>query len=702
MMIKLISCQPLTRNVFVYSLQTNFFYTEFFKKEMVPVFIRSLKNKSVLCALFLSLHLFGFASETAAQPDPVRGDSLQSTFYLGPADLFWQTGFHNASLDRMSFQFNSGHYGFYGPQPKFILNDIPFDPSFFGVTFSQFIPEPFSRIEEISVKRGLGLHQGEGYVSGMMHLKSEPMKEGVSLFVSGQYGHNGGEPGPWVFDPNRVTPNVERFGPWLDAGIGLKFGRWYAKGTMRTHSNKNVDEFVQMRTINLRGIAGQNEFLSVENTATLGMIETGFESDVLDLKLQATRAESSDYLYFQPLAREIPTRLHTDQYSALARISVHEHSGFRLIYQYREKKTEYRRNRFIHSLDWNQQMHIFRGAFYYDGSRTSTEAGAEHQLIKTDAIGLEEATLNPTRLFLEQWLNITGSVELGTVQQAVMRGSEFAVQSSGTIRLKPGSRWTLEFEGGYSELFPEIANQTDYWVSRGYEIYDHLEMNHHLPETLENTRKIILSNRQFLKVAEGFQVEAELEWMRHLALNIPFQQTQYALPFSTIPGGYTVHGEERGSRYQLRVSATHILSEQFNQNVDFYYNRTVDGNEIYRQYWTTIPEFLVQYQAGYKPYSDVAVNVRLQYRSETEWAEFENLDGELNRTFHVQYPFQYYQFSNRLPEHVRLDLSASKWFWAQRLRLTLTLKNLLNENFQTYPIGTREGFGYFVRLDMRF
>ncbi len=650
-------------------------------------------------SFLISLNLSGFLQD---QPEPVKGDSLESVFYLGSTDLFWQSGYQYASLDRMSFQLNSGRYGYYGPQPEFMLNDIPFNLTFFGTTFSQFIPEPYSRIEEIRVNKGSGVYRGTGYSSGLIEIKPEPMKEGLSLFVSGQYGHNSGEPGPWGFDPNRVTPNVERFGPWVDAGIGLKISGWYARGTLRTHSNKNLDEFVQTRIINLRELSAENEFLSVENTATLGLIETGFESERMDFRAQAMQAESTDFLYFHPLTREIATRLHSDQYSVFGRIVIQENSGIRLLYQYREKKTEYRRNRFGQSFDWNQKKQIFRGSYYYEGNRASTEAGAQNQIIEANAPRLNDGTFNQTKAFVEQWLNVNKSIKIGTVQKAEFKEDDIALQSFGTIRLKPGSRWTTEFEGGYSELFSITANPIDYWVGRGYGIYDRLRLNYQVPDQISNTRKSTFSNRHIFNVSDQFQMEAELEWIHHYSINIPFQKAQYDLPFSTMPGLYTLHGGESGSRYQLRFAANHTLSEIFNQGVVVWFNRTANGNENYRQYWRTIPEILVQYEAGYRPYSDIAINLRLQYRSETEWAEFENLDGELNRSFHAQYPFKYFHFSNRLPEHVRLDLSASKWFWEQRLRLALTLKNIFGENFQSHPIGTREGFGYYVRLDMRF
>ena len=634
--------------------------------------------------------------------EPADRDSVESNFVLGIADLFWQSGVNYTSLDRMSFMVENGRYGYYGPQPVFLMNDIPFDPTFFGISFTQLFPEPLFRIDEIDFREGSGSKKGIGYSSGLIHFTSEPLKDGVSVFASGQYGHNGGEPGPWVFDPNRVSPNVERFGPWADAGISLKFGNWYARGTVRAHNNKNVDEFVQMRMINLRGFPQRNEFLSVENNTVLGVVETGIESRLFDVRLQAIQSESGDYLYFQPLAREVPTNLDSEQYSALGHFRLGNNTGIRALYQYGEKEMRYRRNRFEHDFGWHQADHSLRGSFYFQKSMYGADIGAEHRRTTTNADGLDNDRLNLTTLHFDQHADLTSSIRLGTISQISMIESRRSFRTKGRLSLKISDNWNTEIEGGYAELLPEISSPTDHWVLRGYTIYEQFGIEADLPGTIANNRKTIFSNRHDIQLAEGFSLEVDFLLMNHISMNIPFQQAEYDLPFSTMPGRYTLYDDQSGQRYRAMFGLSHSYNSVFSQQLSAWVNRTIDGDDVYKQYWRMIPEYLVQYSADFKPFPDTEINLRLQYRSVTFWPEFANLDGELNRSFHVQYPFTYFHFRNELPEHVNLNMSFSKWFWEQRLRLALTLKNLFNENFQTHPIGTREGFGYLVRLEMRF
>ncbi len=77
------------------------------------------------------------------------------------------------------------------------------------------------------------------------------------------------------------------------------------------------------------------------------------------------------------------------------------------------------------------------------------------------------------------------------------------------------------------------------------------------------------------------------------------------------------------------------------------------------------------------------------------------MDGELNRTFHPQFPYRLFAFSNEVPAGVNIDLILSKWLWEQRLRAFFMLSNLFNQKYRTHPIGSQEGFGYMLRLELR-
>ncbi len=659
------------------------------KKHLIPILLFLLIKPSILMAandIYFS-----------------ENDSTVTPKISGVSDYVWQKGWNYASLDRMSMLTNSGDYGFYGPQAMFLLDGIPFDPSFFGVAYSQHFPLPYFLTSQIELKNGHGVLHGINYHAGLMNIQSESVKDGLSVFGSGQYGHNSGEPGPWVFDPDRVSPNVERFGPWINGGVSFKLGNWYAKGFLKFQEYKHVDEFVQLRMINSRrSPTDPSDWLGVDTRSLLRLAETGFTASWISVKVQAYQSESEDFLFFQPFAREIPAEFEVNQYSALSTIHFTPNVGIRGLFQYREQGLNYRLNRFDYNFDWKKEMNSIRGSLFYLGDRFQADIGTEYELTDITAPGLSEYERIITTIFVNQELQIVPQFLISATAQVQVSGDNTAHMAGGSFSIDPSSFWNMNLAGSYSELLPEVAHPLEHQVNSGYYIFDHLDIPFELPGQIKNTRKVSFSNHHQFTMGDMFSLGLSAEWMHHISMNIPFQAALYDLEFSTMPGNFSLLPEISGQRLIAGADVQFIPLRNMVHRAAITLQRTLGGDQEYETYWKMIPDFMVQYSIDYTPYSDVNLVLNLQYRSETTWNEFSNLDGELNRTFHVQYPFRFFEFSDTTPKHFNIDLKMGKWFWGQRLRGELVLKNLLNTNYQTHPLGIRERFGYMARVEMRF
>lgn len=662
--------------------------------------------KACIPALFIILFMqaepaVGFQVDGGIKPD--ESDSTESGFILRSQDLFWQTGYHPVSLDRMSFMLDSHIYGRYGPSPDFYADGIPFAPSFFGMTFTQLIPVPVHQLKQNRriVERGSGILEGKPYGAGIMEFFSEPVKKGFSISAAGQIGHNSGEPGPWAFDPERVSPNVERFGPWVDAATSLRLGSWYVRGVLRTHSYIHVDEFLQNRIINLRILPETGELLGTEAKTTLGLAETGFDNGRVEIRLQGIKSESEEFLYFQPVAREVPTAIESQQLSGMANATFGSGFGIRSLVQYRDRSLGYRLHRFSHNFDWRRESLLARSSVYYDGDKTTVEFGAELEDISLEAAGLSGYTDQFRKGFVQLKQSLTGALIIESEGRVTEGAGNYAYSGSAGISLDLTDKWNIGFRGHYNELLPEQARPLDKWVRSGYTIFDQLDIQGLYASDGEKSRSRELSLNQQIKFTNGLIVESEIGWIENMSMPIPFQYAAYNFPFSTEPGTYLLQQNEGGRRITGNVKVEYQRSPRLRQAVALYVNRVENGDRLYNFYWQSTPELSLQHSVNYKPFRDLGIQVKTQYVSERVWPEFERIDGRSNRSFYVQYPFRLFTFENDLPAHLNIDVTVSKWFWNQRFRGVLLLKNLLNRQYQTHPLGIREGFGYLLRLEMR-
>jgi hypothetical protein len=630
----------------------------------------------------------------------VESDSVQTEIIVRTEDLFWQSDWTFFSLDRMSFKVNSGEYGYYGPQPQYLLDGISVDPTFFGMNIPHLLPIPANQISELETLEGSGAEGGVPYNAGMLNLKSTPIKKGFGIYASTQLGHNSNEPGPWIFDRGKVTPNIDRFGHWADAGFSLKMGPWYSKGHIQTISFLNANPFVQTRIRNIIALPEQGEYPDGRSTTQLGLLETGIKSERLNIRLQGIRSESNEFLFFQPLGREIPTSLNMDQLTAAGEVLMNSSIGFRLMVQHKEKGTGYRRNRFDEEFDWNQITQSGRASFYLHSERIEFDLGSEYRSVETEASGLHE-NQQYIDLFLDQSIMITPWMKFGSYTALTFHEEEIPVQLKGNLDIEITKNWATGFEGSYSELLPEIANPINEWVSNGYDLLDRLDINNFVPNDIPNTELMTISHWQEFRVSDRFKTRLRADYLDHLKFNIPFQDAYYYLNLSTLPGGYFLFSANTGQRLKLSMKTEVDWSKRFRQTLGLYSFKTLDGDPAYKSYWKTIPETLIRHSSIFTPYPDLEIRLNVEYQTETVWDEFRRLDGELNRTFNVQFPFQFFQYSNEIAPGLNMDLIFSKWFWEQRLRAVFMLNNMFNQDYQRHPIGAIDGFGYMARFELR-
>lgn len=655
--------------------------------------------KILYVALFL---LSGSSGERQYEPEIqiTDGDSIQTEIIVRTEDLFWDSDWTFISLDRMSFKVNSGEYGYYGPQPKYLLDGIPMDPTFFGMNIPHNLPIPFNQISELETLDGAGTAGGVPYQSGMLNLQSTPVKDGFSIYSSTQVGHNSNEPGPWIFDREKVTPNIDRFGNWTDAGFSLKFGPWYSKGHVQTLSFLNSNPFVQTRIRNLNGFPEQGEYPDGRSTTLLGLVETGIKSERLNIRVQGIRSEGNEFLFFQPLGREIPTDLNMDQLTAASDISLNKTIVVRAMAQYREKGTGYRRSQFEEEFDWNQISRVGRASFFLHSEKVELDIGSEYRSVETEASGLDDRQ-QYINLFLDQSSRVTPWLKFGSYSAVTFHEEKMPVQLEGFLNIEITDGWATGFESSYSELLPETASPVNEWISNGYDLLDRLDIHNFVPGEIPNTELMTISHWHEFRMADQFKTTLKADYLDHLQFNIPFQDAYYYLALSTLPGGYFLFPGNSGQRLKLSIKTEVDWSERFHQTLGLYSVKTLEGDPAYKSYWKTIPDYIIRHTSVFTPYPDLKIRLNLEYQTETVWDEFRRLDGELNRTFNIQFPFQFFQYSNDISPGLNMDLNFSKWFWEQRLRAVFMLNNMFNQDYQRHPLGSIDGFGYMVRLELR-
>lgn len=657
----------------------------------------------MITSLILAFSLMtGMPGSIETDLNRAAADSVDGNFKVLTEDLFKPAGRNIISTDWLSLKFHDRFDGFYGAQPDFSVDGLPADATFFGVIHPQYLPIVLGKIKSIRHDDASDFGYGKTYSSGQIVIESSPIDNGLSFFGSGMILNEAGEPGPWVYDSNRVSPNKERFGPSVDLASAYKSGNWFGKGLFRYHRHLNSDLSIQARMKNMLGFPETGEFLSVDAETYTGMIEGGYKSDQLKIRARAIHADSEEFLFFQPLGREVPTEIGMGQYTLAADGEIDPLWGVSTYIQVQNKTLDYRRNVFGHNFDWSEEIRAFHVSMNRSAQTNYLEFGSRLRLIYTSAPGIKNMRRGYTDLFVNTETEMTQSMSFLSGHNIVINSESAAIQSKAGFLIELSNRWSTEISVNYSETLPEFSNTSDFWTIQGSSLYEHLGISYRVPSAIEKNRRFSIHVDQEFRLSSAFTFGVDLAHISQLSFHIPFQEVEYDLDFHTFPGLYTLFENQTGTRLDGEVNMSHTLSATFEHDLTVYFNRTVSGSSQYLSYWKTVPNFLMNYIASWQPFPDLELQSKISYRTISEWKEFGALDGEQFRNFNPQVPFAFGTFSSKTPAILKIDLQVAKWFWEQRFRTIIMLKNILNKEDYSHPLAARQGFTFVLKGEFRF
>jgi len=539
------------------------------------------------------------------------------------------------------------------------------------------------------------------YGREIISIDSRSVEDGLKISGAATISNEAGEPGPWVYDPEQVTPNVERFGPGVDLVASYGRNEFYGRGQFRFHRHMNSNLSIQDRMKNMLAFPAEGEWLQAEARTKSGMAIAGYQNENTHIRARVLFAESDEFLFLRQLGREVPSAPALRQYSFAADFNPRENLYVQSYSKYQTREIDYRRNQFEHRFDWSENSTTLHSYIRYQNNRHHIGLGGAFRVIDTKAPGLEKSLRYYGDLFIDGGFVLNEDVTIFSSAKVTFHEDTPGFYSLFGFELNFMPRLKTHFSASYDELPFQFSNPMDDLILRGYDLQSQFGIPYEPISTGENSSLIEFTAGNTVTFSDRLEMNADVTFMLHRSFHIPFQPVEYNLELHTLPGNYRLMENESGSRAQFSVGMSHQLSEKFNHELKSTFSTTVSGSEPYRNHWQQSPRLWVLYAADFSPFHDLDLRAQIRYRSATVWYEFDDLDGEHYRSFYRQFRFSYGTFTNSPPAHLNIDLSAAKWFWHQRLRAVVMVKNLLNRDYFPHPLAVREGFTFALKAEVR-
>lgn len=633
----------------------------------------------------------------------VPADSLSytDTGAIRPIDLVPEQAFWNkASPDLFTYWVDSGLYGYYGPQPEILLDSIPVDINFFGWQNLNMLPIHLPEIIKTVTVSGGQSYQSTYAEAGAIDFISHKPDSGLSVSTSVYWGNETGDPGPWIYDSTRVTPNVDRWGPDLTGNISYRFDKWYAKSILSLRNHQQTDPISHRRLHNTMRALGTTGFNPIQTTSRSGLWESGYLSETWNLKVRGIQSKDENYLFLQPFGREVPSRSEYTQLAGNVNYSADLWS-FNMRYIREMQKLGRRNEEHNYVFNWKEQGNTYFGSVSYQSNSLQLYGGFEREEKEISVPGLTEETYSVNTLFANAKIKPGKEFQIKLESGFSFSNGAAARNFRSGFELQPLGGWDVEVIGNYNEVLPIRQQTITYWITKGYTFFDELGIDYGTVLTVTRNRLWDIHFKNSIRPTSKLIINLSIRFIHHLELNIPWQEVSFSSQFDTEPERFINSGES-GSRILLYGSLTHTPRNWMTQKLGLHMSQTPGGSDRYRTYFRQIPRRKVTYQLKLTPVQNLDFSLEGRYQSSAHWEEFEALDGQQYEDIDNLFPVYTGTFQSTVASHFNIDVSARKWLWNKKLNLQFTVQNLLNDEVRMHPMGADRSLLFNIKAEARF
>ncbi|NGP77735.1 hypothetical protein G3570_13895 [Balneolaceae bacterium YR4-1] len=631
----------------------------------------------------------------------VKSDTLTDATALRPADLvIGNPSWSFSSVDMYTYHFSNGLYGNYGMQPSLMIDELPVDINFFGWQSLNMLPIYLPGVEGITTKSSPSTYQHTVHTAGVIDFQNSPVSPGLHAGGNVYLGNETGDPGPWVYDSTKVTPNVDRWGP--DTGGQISFGKdsWYGRGTYVLRRHQQTDPLTHQRIHRTMRALGGTRFYPVQTNSQSGMLEGGYKSDRLTIRARGIVAEDRNYLFLQPFGREVPSETRYGQLAFDAKYN-RESWNFGLRYIVNQKELTKRNPDHDYVFDWSQLGNLLKGSAAYSNNNYTLTGAISYDDLTTKAPGIRRINDAITGILVSFDLSAGGTSRYRFNAGLNVSRRQTAKTVSALYNHNEGEGWEMQLAATYSETLPIRQNSFGYWITRGYSFYRELGIQLDSPLNLGKNSLYHFNLQNTLELSERLSFSLNSELTHHTDLNIPWQEVDYDFGTGSTPGSFEITGEQ-GARFGFETSATYQTMDWLRQRLSTHFRTTLLGSRRYKNYFRQVPGVQISYRLDLAPVRNFAVSLQGRYRSSTRWIEFNALDGREYQDIDNLFPVFSGTYDSTLPSQVDLEIGALKWFWERRLSLQVTVQNLLNEEVGLHPIGADRALMFNIKATATF
>jgi hypothetical protein len=625
---------------------------------------------------------FGHAGAAAAPPRPV--DALGVWLDAGELrdrgvrrlpEVLRALGWDRVTVDHRSiWALPSGLAPSFSTRSTLYVDDVPVPLPEFGGATLDLLPVSLEELDGVHGSWLPGLLAGRVVEGGALHFTtSAPALDGFGVFSAALAENATGDPGPFLYTDS-TQGNVDKLGTGYVVGARWRAGALSGSVGLRSNSDLVTDPRLGGRTLSLTDPARAYPVIRTRAPWASARLETGGGRH----DLRAGRSTRTDYLFLPALGFEVPTRVALTHVGAAGR----EAGPLGGVWGYAAHATwsdlAPLENHLGLAFDLRTRRSGVAASLTLGGTQDSVTAG----------VGVDEAQhaspmLSSPVAFRtgRAWLSGARSVERGAASAALeLRTSDghAGVLAAGSARFPLPGGGVLHADAWHVRALP--SELEGFWGlhARGYRFLEVAEVDvlaGPFPprrETGAQLRAAEVPLGSSLRITAFFRAgSTEGVIVERPSFRMGPRRPEHSAPL-------LVRATGRGTAVAGGAEARWRPARRFAADARYRWLRPVAGDPLLRQAWLTLPAHRLTTGGVWLPRPDLRIGVRVEAWSATRWPGYEGVGA------------------GRLPGGVRLDVSAEKELWEERVHVHARLEDLLDRRVPLHPLGAAPGLSVMV------
>ena len=542
------------------------------------------------------------------------------------------------------------------PQWNLFIDGLPIDVQAFNQKALNNLPITISEICEVHFSSIPVILHGMVVESGAIEIQRCAPESGLSLDGQVSAGNETGDPGPFKYTDSRVE-NVDRTGPTIQTKIGAASKHWHLQVTASADEHHATDPRIRPRVLQL--YQGEKDARILSRLVNLN-------SQVLDHQISVAASRIEDLVFLPLMGREIPldkTILWIGASNSQSRY------GYSLLSSFHDLRTRDNQGGVI--IDFFQRNIYARGYTVLSmpyASRIEFGATGMHAQIRYGTSQIRDQ-IESLRIYGQfHWNELNGiqSKSLGAVSlDAGSLGFEFFSHAW-------HARSGLRVQTLIKHRAPESKINYAGWVKRGYNVDLPVVR---IPSQLLARHASLFSTDLIWTTGTHTQFRFMGGWRRYV--NHITSSTESNLD-STRLGLSPVTQIISNSGHIARISfgAQMPISKKLSFRASGVYMHAWSNQSTFEHAWPH--RFLIGVRGEYQPNERFSMDMRLRFMSQSTWEPYK--EAALHNP-------EFYAAS--VPSAVYLHITLQKRLWDDRLRISATMRNVLDHPYILHPAGAR-------------